>query len=645
MDIFQIYELIYYFMLAVCIAIFISGIDDAFIDVVYWVRTSYRALHRKFVRESKRRKAIKIEELLQKPQNPFAIMVPAWDESNVIATMLTTTIDFFDYDNYQIFVGAYQNDPQTINEVKRMTRQFPRIQLVVVPHDGPTNKADCLNWIIQAVFLFEEQTRQKFAGIIMHDSEDVVHPLELRLYNWLIDRVGLIQIPVRTIEPIWHQFVAGTYLDEFAEWHCKDLIVREVLGKIVPSAGVATCFNRDAIEFLTRENRNQPFNTGSLTEDYDISFRLSKAGLKQIFVNFPVEFEFTQRNFKGELIQAKKMIPIAVSEFFPDQFWSAVRQKSRWVIGIALQGWTNLAWDGNLARKYFFLRDRKGLVVHFVSLMAYLLVLIYFLIWFGVEFLGGPTFPYALPAWLLWVNSLLLLNRLVQRMIFVGYLYSWRQSLLAIPRVVVCNFINFFATVRAVNRFFGAMIKGKPLTWEKTDHQYPNMDQLAQKRKFLGELLLEQQVIDEVLLARALAINETTGRSLGRVLVEGDCIDEESVADAICRQTGYPRAHLATEEVTLPMDFFPATLTSKYRIFPLQVDHLEKLRLAVTGPLLPAAQSEIKKITDRTLSPVVVSDHEMDQLLRASGVTIESYIDLLEEKLCATRFAPPKSES
>ena len=203
----------------------------------------------------------------------------------------------------------------------------------------------------------------------------------------------------------------------------------------------------------------------------------------------------------------------------------------------------------------------------------------------------------------------------------------------------------FFATVRAVNRFFGAMIKGKPLTWEKTDHQYPNMDQLAQKRKFLGELLLEQQVIDEVLLARALAINETTGRSLGRVLVEGDCIDEESVADAICRQTGYPRAHLATEEVTLPMDFFPTTLTSKYRIFPLQIDHLEKLRLAVTGPLLPAAQSEIKKITDRTLAPVVVSDHEMDQLLRASGVTIESYIDLLEEKLCATRFAPPKSES
>jgi adsorption protein B len=645
MDVLQLYELIYYFMLAVCIAIFISGIDDAFIDLVYWVRTCYRALHRKFVHESKRRKAIKIEELLQKPQYPFAIMVPAWDESNVIATMLMTTIDFFDYDNYQIFVGAYQNDVQTINEVKRMARRFPQVQLVVVPHDGPTNKADCLNWVIQAVFLFEEQTKQKFAGIVMHDSEDVVHPLELRLYNWLIDRVGLIQIPVRTIEPIWHQFVAGTYLDEFAEWHCKDLIVREVLGKIVPSAGVATCFSRDAIEFLTLENRNQPFNTASLTEDYDISFRLSKAGQKQIFVNFPVEFEFTQRNFKGELIQASKQIPIAVSEFFPDKFWAAVRQKSRWVIGIALQGWTNLAWEGNLARKYFFLRDRKGLIVHFVSLMAYLLVIIYFLIWFGVEFLGGPIFPYALPAWLLLTNLLLLINRLLQRMIFVGYLYSWRQSLLAIPRVVVCNFINFFATVRAVNRYFSAMIKGKPLTWEKTDHQFPSTDQLAQKRKFLGELLLEQQVIDEVLLERALAINGTTGRSLGRILVEGDCIDEESVADAICRQTGYPRAHLATEEVALPLDYFPTDLTAKYRVFPLQIDHLEKLRLAVTGPVLPAVQSEIKKITDRTLSPVVVSDQEMDQLLRASGVEIESYINLLEEKLCATRFAPRKSAS
>jgi adsorption protein B len=638
MDVLQIYELIYYFMLAVCIAIFISGLDDAFVDVIYWLRTIYRAAYRRSFIPRSLRRPINVHELRQKPQNPIAIMVPAWDESNVIASMLTTTVEFFDYDNYQIFVGAYRNDVQTMNEVKRMARRFPNVQLVVVPHDGPTNKADCLNWIIQAVFLYEEENKQKFAGIVMHDSEDVVHPLELRLYNWLLDRVGLIQIPVRTLEPVWHQFVAGTYLDEFAEWHCKDLIVREVLGNIVPSAGVATCFSREAIEFLVRENRNQPFNTASLTEDYDISFRLSKAGVKQIFVNYPVDFEFTQRNFKGDLIQVTRRIPIAVSEFFPDKFWPAVRQKSRWVIGIALQGWTNLAWEGNLFRKYFFLRDRKGLVVHFVSLMAYFLVIVYFLIWFGTEFLGGPLFPYALPTWLLLANSVLLLNRLLQRMIFVAYLYSWRQALLAIPRVIVCNFINFFATVRAVSRYSASLLRGKPLTWEKTDHQYPNMDQLAQKRKYLGELLLEQQAIDNELLDRALAINQATGRSLGRILVEGDCIDEEALADAICRQTGYPRAHLATEAITLPPDYFPQALMSQYRVFPLTIDHLGKLRLAVTGPLLPAAQAEIKKNSELALSPVIVTDGEMRQLLGRSGVSVEDHIELVEEKLCATRF-------
>ena len=635
------YEILYYIMMAVCIVIFISGIDDAFIDVFYWGRLLYR---NKYIMP-KLYKPIHIHELKEKSQSPIAIMVPAWDESNVIANMLTTTIDFYDYDNYFIFVGVYQNDLQTTNEVNRMARKYPKVQTVIVPHDGPTCKADCLNWIIQAVFLFEEQCNIQFAGIVMHDSEDVVHPLELRLYNWLLSKAGLIQIPVRTLEREWYKFVSGTYLDEFAEWHCKDLIVREELGKIVPSAGVATCFSRQAIDFLTKENKNQPFNTSSLTEDYDISFRLSEIGLKQIFVNFPVEIEVTQRNFKGDFITVTKKIPIAVSEFFPDKFSAAVRQKSRWIIGIALQGWTSLAWEGSWARKYFFLRDRKGLVVHFVSLLAYFLGLTFLTLWIGSEHFGWRPFPYAFPVTLLWFNSLLLINRLAQRMFFVAYLYSWRQALLVVPRVIVCNFINFFATVRAIRRYTASRFSGKPLTWEKTDHLFPSTDQLAKERKLLGEILQEHLEINGEMMEIALQYQKATGRSLGKILVEGDCLDEKFVTAAICQQTGYPQAHMETEEISLPVDFFPVSLTSQYRVFPLRIDHLDKIRLAVTGALLPAAQNEIKKITDKALAPVVVSDSEMDRLLERQGVFPVSHIDLVEEKLCATRFPKKNAEN
>ena len=636
MVIYEIYSFVYYFMIAVSAAIFISGIDDAFIDIVYWVRSVFR----RFFLLPKVHKTLQVEQMRQKEQMPIAIMVPAWDESNVIATMLQTTIDFYDYDNYYLFVGAYRNDLQTINEVKRMADKYPQVQLVVVPHDGPTNKADCLNWIIQAIFLFEDESSVQFAGIVMHDSEDVVHPLELRLYNWLLPRMGLIQIPVRTLEPHWHQFVAGTYLDEFAEWHGKDLVVREAIGGIVPSAGVATCFSREAINFLAQQNRNQPFNTATLTEDYDISFRLSGIGVKQIFVNFPVEFEFTQRKFNGDLVKVKKQIPIAVSEFFPDKFWQAVRQKSRWIIGISLQGWTALAWKGSLARKYFFLRDRKGLIVNFVSLLAYLLVAIFVTIWVGITFWGWPVFPYPIPVWLLWVNGMLLLNRLLQRMFFVWKLYSWRQALLVIPRVAVCNFVNFFATVRAFRRYMGSILHNIPLTWEKTDHMFPDMDQLAKARKMMGELLLERKAIDPHLLQRALELKEKKGMALGRLLVEGQCIDETLVVEAVCQQTGYPRAQLAEEVIDLPENYFPHELVAKHRIFPLRIDHLGKLRLAVTGALSPSVLAEIKKLTDKSLAPAVVSDREMDELFRKIGLEPPEHNLTLEEKLCV-----PQSDS
>lgn len=636
MSISDYYSFVYYFTLLMSAAIFLSGLDDAFIDLVYWARSLYRRL---FLLP-KVHKPLQVQQMRQKEQMPIALMVPAWDESNVIATMLRTTIDFYDYDNYFIFVGAYRNDIQTINEVKRMADQYPQVQLVVVPHDGPTNKADCLNWIVQAIFLFEEDHSLHFAGIVMHDSEDVVHPLELRLYNWLLPRMGLIQIPVRTLEPHWYQLVAGTYLDEFAEWHGKDLVVRESIGGIVPSAGVATCFSREAINFLIQQNRNQPFNTATLTEDYDISFRLSGVGVKQIFVNYPVEFEFTQRKFNGELVKVKKPIPIAVSEFFPDRFWQAVRQKSRWIIGISLQGWTALAWKGSLARKYFFLRDRKGLVVNFVSLLAYLLVVLFITIWAGVAYLGWPSFDYHFPAWLLWINGLLLLNRLLQRMFFVWRLYSWRQALLVIPRVVVCNFVNFFATVRAFNRFWGSKISNKPLTWEKTDHLFPSMDQLARTPKMMGDLLLARNAISEDLLAQALVLKKTKGMALGKFLIESGCVDENVVVEAICQQTGYPRANMDTESMDLPEDFFPRDLIERFRVFPLRIDHLEKLRLAVTGALSPEALAEIKKSTDRSLAPVVVSDREMDALFRSIGLEPPEHILSWEEKLCAPREEP-----
>ena len=78
-------------------------------------------------------------------------MVPAWQEYDVIAAMIEDMVRVLDYRNYIVFVGTYQNDPATIAEVERMRHRYKQLHRVEVPHDGPTCKADCLNWVVQAI--------------------------------------------------------------------------------------------------------------------------------------------------------------------------------------------------------------------------------------------------------------------------------------------------------------------------------------------------------------------------------------------------------------------------------------------------------------------------------------------------------------
>ncbi len=78
----------------------------------------------------------------------------------------------------------------------------------------------------------------------------MIHQLSLKLYNYLIPRKDMIQLPVLPLEVNYFNFTHWVYNDEFAESHTKDIIVREAIHGLVPSAGVGTAFSRKAIEML-----------------------------------------------------------------------------------------------------------------------------------------------------------------------------------------------------------------------------------------------------------------------------------------------------------------------------------------------------------------------------------------------------------
>src|SRR5262245_61239988 len=188
-------------LVLVSVVFILSGLDDLFIDLFYFVRSVYRWLvvMRKY-------KPLTVDQLMIPKEQPIAVIIPAWDESAVIRRMLENTLQSVNYSNYQIFVGTYPNDLATQREVEIVRERHTNVHRIVGAKDGPTNKADCLNWSYQGVRRYEQQTGVGFAMCVMQDSEDIVHPLSLKLFNYLIPRMDMVQLPVFPLEAPWYDF-------------------------------------------------------------------------------------------------------------------------------------------------------------------------------------------------------------------------------------------------------------------------------------------------------------------------------------------------------------------------------------------------------------------------------------------------------
>lgn len=578
-------------VVVVALLMLVSGLDDLFIDLVYWSRRAWRActVYRHCPRMDYRR-------LHDHEEKPLAIMVPAWQETGVIGPMAELAATTLDYENYHIFVGTYPNDEDTQRDVDAVCARFPNVHKVVCARPGPTSKADCLNNVLDAILRFESRARLEFAGFILHDAEDVLSPMELRLFNFLVERKDLIQIPVYPFQRQWANFTSLHYLDEFAELHGKDVPVREALAGQVPSAGVGTCFSRRAVIALIEDGNGIAFDVQSLTEDYDIGLRLKERGMREIFVRFPVVEPHGERPRFGA--SRRESSVVCVREYFPDRLRTAVRQKSRWIIGIVYQGYRTHGWTGKPVLDYFLWRDRKGALNNFVSFAAMLILIQLVALWvvqlawpsaprFLSIFTGGPWFHVLLMA-----NLLLMANRMVQRVVFVSGYYGIAQGLMSIPRLLWGNLINFLANCRAIAQIVRT---GDPrrVAWDKTTHDFPSLGQSGGGLRALEELLVAQGVIDESRMRKARR-QRIEGLPLGSSLIHAEWLRPEQLARPMAEQFG-----VACESVdarTIPADMLaklPARVALRYAVLPLREED---------GTLVLASESYLDPVSLAALS-------------------------------------------
>ncbi len=449
----------------VAIVYFLSGTQDLIYDIgAYWLRFWRYMTYRKQPRLS-------LERLRAREQQRIAVMVPAWNEGEVVASMVDNIIKRVEYDNYKIFVGTYPNDPATQNCVDRLAKEYPQIIKVVTKPPGPTTKADCLQNVLETIRAHEDANNVNFDLILMHDAEDWVHPQEFLIHNYLIPSVDVVQIPILPFPSKWTKWVHWIYADEFSENHMKDVPVREKISGFVPYAGTGTGFSRKVIDFLNDEHGGYVFNEKSMTEDYSMSKKVRESGFKSVFVNVVLADD----DSKWWVPLCKRPMFISNWSYFPMDWTRSVRQKSRWIIGISLQEWEQTGWDGNWLMKENFVKDRKVFVAATASFLGYLVLIyniLYVLGYMGwVPFKLIQTLEMGSPLTnLVTFCTFFMVLRITQRIVWVGRTYGLGAGLLAVPRLIVGNILNGLASMRALNQFAASRSGKATVRWDNTQH-------------------------------------------------------------------------------------------------------------------------------------------------------------------------------
>jgi len=560
--------------------ILISGLDDLFISLAFLCTR-----HEPFPWPAD-------ADLEAAPERRIAILVPLWREHRVIGQMLEHNLAAIRYSAYDVFVGVYPNDDATAHAVEEAARLDRRVHLLTVPHDGPTSKGDCLNWVYRGMSQFEARCGIRYDIVMTHDAEDLVDPDSLRLVNWFARDYAMVQVPVLPLPTPLGEPTHGLYCDEFAEFQTKDIPMRQRLGGFLPANGVGTGFARSALERVAASRGGLIFDPGSLTEDYENGYRLHALGYRQIFL--PVRF--------------RAGVPVATREYFPRNFRAAVRQRSRWVAGIVLQGWQNHGWRAGWPQTYWLWRDRKGLVGNLLSPPANLVFLA------GLAAGAQAGAPWRFPAFIPpWIERLCLatygcaMAQIGVRAWSSARIYGWRFASGVPLRIAWGNAVNFAATVAALRQFAAARLHHRSMAWRKTEHVYP--------RPRLGEVLVRLQTVDLDDVERA-ARNLPKGLRLGEYLVQLRKVSEESLYHALSLQSGIPNGGISSRDVERRATrALPAEAARRWSALPYRVE-AGRLHVAVADVPSPELMRELGGLSALEIRYRLVRPAQFAQLSR-----------------------------
>lgn len=603
-------DVIYLIGFIIAFSFVLFGIDDLLWDIF----SLFRGIGKK---------RVPLEEINEKPPKMLAIIIAAWHEDAVLGDVVDNMIRSSQYPSsmYRVFLGVYPNDEATLSVAHALAKRHGATVVPLVgKKPGPTSKADNINGTLRSIREYEKTHDVRFACVTIHDAEDVVHPNEFKMTNYLIDDYDALQFPVFPLQRMprlrlfFKTLTSATYADEFAEHHFRTMVMRDELA-FVPSAGTGFVLGRNVLESFGDKD---VLPENSLTEDYRLSLTLRMQGFR---VHYVLE-KVPRINTEGRSVWDY----IATRSLFPSTFRAAVRQKARWVYGITMQsaGLRDVVRKSALTfpERAFLYKDLKAKFANFVLLPGYA-VFIYFVLQTFVHDLNLPVmYPLGSVSW--WL-CILLFFMMIERQVMRGrallQIYGWRTMALSVLmpplfplRLLWGNLINLCATFKAWQQRITFKHQGenkrqkveesrseqpktnKQPTWNKTDHEFLPESVLKRYRRLLGDTLLERGVIVSGHLEDALSSTRVQGTLLGETLLERGLIEEKHLTQAYALQQQSMFVETFPELVdTALLQQMPLNLEKRFGWLPL-VRSSKGWIITIDDDVSPEERSEAQRL-------------------------------------------------
>jgi type IV pilus assembly protein PilB len=134
---------------------------------------------------------------------------------------------------------------------------------------------------------------------------------------------------------------------------------------------------------------------------------------------------------------------------------------------------------------------------------------------------------------------------------------------------------------------------------------------MQQKRKRLGDLLVEASVISQEQLNSALQEQKTSSLRLGDQLAEMGLLSEQQLIEILEFQLGIPHVNLYKEKIEQSLlNIISEDLSRRYQVLPLKKDG-NKLTVAMSDPLDYYAIDDLRLSTGFNIFPVIAKKEEL----------------------------------